>query len=261
MICADVEELRDLYVLGALSTEEGDAVEEHVSECADCTRRIAISWRAAQLLRQAVPGRLPAPTARRQLFDALGRDQSLVDFSAVPRSTRPTSPWRNLQLAAAIAVAPLIACVWLASQVLALQGQVHSTQTALERSWQTGQHAAEVMGKAIERGGAMTSLIGTEMAPTAAGSLYYMPGDKEAVLVVTGLPPLQPGQVYQVWLNSGRERVSGGTFYLEEDGASMFVVKAPTPLAGIQSLGITNEPRGGSLNPAGQRYMWGEMPT
>ena len=256
MNCAEVEQLRDLFVLGALESDEAEAVEEHVSECADCTARIAISWQAVQLLRLTVPTRQPEPTGRRHLREALGPEAPRAIAHRAPTFWRS---WRPLQMAAIVAVLPLLSSLWLASQVLALQQQMQANQVALERSWQTGQHATEVMGKAIEHGGAVTTLIGTEMAPAASGSFYYMPGDRDAVLVVAGLPKPEPGHVYQLWLVSGQERMNGGTFYLEDDGAGMLVVKSPAPLANVQSLGITVEPRGGSTTPAGRRYMWGTI--
>ncbi|MBI4213883.1 MAG: anti-sigma factor [Chloroflexi bacterium] len=261
MNCPEIEELRDLYVLGALTSDEAEAVEEHVSDCQDCRARIAVSWRAAQMLRQAVPERQPHPTRRRLLKEALDGESGSEPPLARPPGRSPAffPTWRPLQLAAAVALVPLVASVWLSTQVLGLQRELQQNRTALERSWEIGQHAAEILGKAIEQGGAMTSLVGTEMAPAASGSFYYMPGDRDAVLVVSGLPQLEPGKVYQLWLQADQERVSGGTFYLEDDGAGMLVVKSPMPLASVQTLGITIEPRGGSTSPAGSRYMWGTL--
>ncbi len=261
MNCAEVEDLRDLYVLGALPPDEADEVEDHVSSCEECTVRIATSWQSAQLLRHAVPGRQPAPTGRRLLLDSLDSEPSPRALAAPAAVRRPAGSryWKPVQLAAAFALIPLIASVWLSAQVLGLQRELQSNRVALERSWQTGQHAAGILGRAVEHGGAMTSLVGTEMAPAASGAFYYMPGDRDAVLVVNGLPQLEPGKVYQLWLVSDQERMSGGTFYLEDDGAGMLVVSAPAPMNKVQSLGITIEPRGGSTVPAGSRFMWGTL--
>lgn len=260
MNCAEVEELRDLYVLGALTSQEADDVEEHVSDCPDCTARIARSWQGAQLLRQAVPERQPAASSRRLLREALENEPS-TRVRPPDAGGRPGfwQSWRPLQLAAVVAFLPLAASVWLSTQVLTLQRDLQSNRVALVNSWQTGQHAADVLGKAIERGGTLTSLAGTEMAPAASGRFYYMPDERDGVLVVNGLPRLDPGQVYQLWLVSDQGRASGGTFYLEDDGAGMLVVTSPMTLGSVQSLGITIEPRGGSPSPAGSRYMWGTL--
>lgn len=86
-----------------------------------------------------------------------------------------------------------------------------------------------------------------------------MPGERAGVLMVSGLPKLNKGEVYQLWLLSGSETVNGGTFYCEPDGSGMLVVKAPMPLLSVEGLRITVEPHGGSASPAGDRYMWGRM--
>lgn len=292
MNCADVEELRDLYALGALGPEEAEGVEEHMAGCAECSQRIAGSWRAAQLLRHAVPAREPRASARLRMIDAAVRDPtesaasipvtglgfggdsrvSAAPLAAAPGRVTPSAAapgrprlrfsggWGNLRWAAATALVPLLVSAWLANQVVVLQGQVQRNERALVQSWQNAQHAAEVMGKAIEGDGTMATLTGTEMAPTANGTLYYLPGERDSVLVVAGLPQLEPGRVYQLWLvREDEERRSGGTFYLEEDGRGMLVVKSPWNMRVVRSVRVTNEPRGGSAEPQGKGYMWANL--
>jgi anti-sigma factor RsiW len=265
MICAEVEELRDLYVLGALSAPEADGVEEHLQSCRACTERVAQSWQAAQLLRQAVVQRSPEDRARAGLLDAIAHEQEQDELEqkikVLPLRPRRDFhiPWRSVRWAAAAAVGPLLVSGWLAAQVVALQGQVAATERAREQSFQTAQHAADVLGKAVEHGGRMVALVGTEMAPTASGTLYYTPDDRDAVLTVSGLPKLNKGEVYQLWLLAGPDSMNGGTFYCEPDGTGMLVVKAPMPLTSVQGFRITNEPHGGNTAPAGNRYLWGNM--
>jgi len=47
------------------------------------------------------------------------------------------------------------------------------------------------------------SLSGTETLPGAHGQLIANPSDASAVLIVSGLPALEPGLVYQFWLVEG----------------------------------------------------------
>lgn len=263
MNCNDVEEVRDLYVLGALSAEEADGVEEHLATCRECSQRVAQSWEAAQLLRRVVRQRQPDASVRVGLLDAIAREQEeeadgkIKVLTALPRREFHF-PWRSVRWAAAAAVVPLLVSGWLAAQVVALQGQVSTSERTLEQTRQTSQHAADVLGKAVEHSGKMAALVGTDEAPTATGTLYYMPEERDAVLIVSGMPKLK-GEVYQLWLLSGGESMSGGTFYCDPDGSGMLVVKAPMPLTGVQGLRITSEPHGGNTAPVGKRYLWANM--
>lgn len=261
LTCAEVDDLRDLYVLGALGADEADAVEEHLSGCPNCTRKVSASWEAAQLLRRAVGSREPDPAVRASLLDAIASEQEEDDqkikILVPPPRRRLHVPWDNVRWAAAAAAVPLLISGWLATQVFALRGEIGNTERVLAQTQQTGFQAADVLGKAVEHGGAMVAMIGTEQAPTATGSLYYVPGDRQGVLMVSGLPKLNRGEVYQLWLVSGQENMSGGTFYCDADGNGMLVVKAPMALTSVDALRITVEPRGGSASPAGMRYMWG----
>lgn len=272
MICSDVEELRDLYVLGALSTAEADGVEEHLATCDECTARVAQSWEAAQLLRRAVGQREPDLGVRAGLLDAIAREQEEEPEEKIkvlpPRLTWGTQrrpwrelhfPWRSARWAAAAAVVPLIVSGWLASQVVALQAQVAAAERAREQVLHTGRQATEVLGKAVEGGGRMVALMGTEMAPTATGTLYYKPGDREAVLTVSGLPRLNPGEVYQLWLVAGSDSMNGGTFSSEPDGTGMLVLRTPMPWTSVQGFRITSEPHGGNTTPSDKRYLWGNL--
>lgn len=41
---------------------------------------------------------------------------------------------------------------------------------------------------------------GSLLAPTAQANLVYLPARRQALLAVKGLPPLEPGHVYEMWL-------------------------------------------------------------
>src|SRR5205807_432143 len=107
----------------------------------------------------------------------------------------------------------------------------------------------DVMGRGILVGAGTVKVDGTEMAPTAAGMLYYIPGHEEGVMVVDGLPRLPGDQCYQVWLISGERWMNGGTYYLGGDGKGIWVLQSPTPLSTLDTIRVTMEPHGGSPEP------------
>jgi anti-sigma-K factor RskA len=267
MTCAEVEDLIELYVIGALPADEAREVAAHLDSCPGCRELERNTIEVVQVMRLGADQLDPSPGLRSRLMSAV-KEGELV---AVGAAATPVASgrWRALRgwlrpalpvpLAAAVAAIPLLLSAWLGWQVMQLRSEVQSTETALVHSWETSQNAAEILGKAVERGGAMARLQGMEMAPAASGMLYYMPSASEGVLVVNGLPEIARGRVFQCWLVSGERRVSGGTFYRESDGRALLVIKSPLPLESVDAVGVTEEPHGGSPEPGAARYVWGRL--
>ena len=265
MNCAEVQELIELHALGALPREEALDVRAHLRECAECRAHGEASRRMAQLLR-LTPLELDPPAGLRERVLAAARAELRADEPAGQATAgvvrgrlawlfaRPVGRW-----AAAAAVVPLVLSGWLALQMMTMRAEMESTTRTLNETWRTAQDATEFLGKVVEAGGEMTPLQSTAMAPAATGALYHMPGESKGVLLVQGLPEPAPGMVYQCWLWRGEERMSGGTFYREDDGRGMLVVNAPMPLRSLDVLRITEEPHGGSAEPRGQSYLWGRL--
>ncbi len=263
MTCAEVEELIELYVIGALPPEEGREVAAHLDACPGCRELESRTREASQLLRLGVDQIEPSSELRARIR-ALAMEGEPIRLAAPAPSSRlrPLFDWLSPQpvrLAAAVAVVPILLSAWLAFQMMELRSELQSTETALTNSWQNSQTAADIMGKALARGGAMANVSGTEMAPGAWGMLYYAPAEQEGVLVVRGLPELSRGHVYQCWLMNGEQRMNAGTFYRESDGRAVVVIKSPMPLDAVDAVGVTEEPHGGSVEPHGDRYMWGRI--
>ena len=266
MIHTDVVDLVDLYVLDALPSDLAEGVEAHLAECDECQGLADRSWEVARLLRLGVPEVDPPPSLRVRLMEVVNADTRPSPLRLVraepQRAMRRAgflSSSAGLRWASAAAIVPLLVASWLTVQVMSLQQQMHANELALVKSWQTGRDATEVMAKAMERGGGSVRVIGAEMAPAASGTLYYGRDENLGVLVVVGLPPLPPDQVYQCWLVSGDKRMSGGMFRLEEDGRGMLVVKAPMPLDSVDIMRVTIEPSGGSGEPRGSPYLWARI--
>jgi anti-sigma-K factor RskA len=71
------------------------------------------------------------------------------------------------------------------------------------------------------------------------------------VVVISGLPPLEPGQTYQVWL-IGDAPVSAGLLTVDEKGQSVLIITSEEAIGSFNSLGISIEPEGGSMEPSDQ---------
>ncbi len=84
--------------------------------------------------------------------------------------------------------------------------------------------------------------------------------DGSSVLVyASGLPPLKPGRVYQLWLMRSREPgiVSGGIFTPGPGGSAAIEVSSPTLATGVNTVAVTDEPAGGSKTPTGAKFFIG----
>jgi hypothetical protein len=133
-------------------------------------------------------------------------------------------------------------------------------QTDNQRLWTNAENVTEIMGRGILVGAGTASVVGTDLAPTAGGMLYYLPNQQEGVIVVDALPLLPKGQCYQVWLHKGDQAVSGGTFYLGVDGRGIWPVRSPMSLSEVELVRVTMEPHGGSEQPSpNKRYLWARL--
>lgn len=76
----------------------------------------------------------------------------------------------------------------------------------------------------------------------ARGEMYMYPGESQAVVVFSGLPPLQPDRVYRFWLSDGVQRIAAGTFQVDAAGLATLVVNAPREVNAFTEVMVTVEP-------------------
>jgi hypothetical protein len=243
--------------------------------CPVCRQRVAALTPAVEALALAVPGASPAPSLRQRVLDAvaaeLGPARGVAARSApIPlRGPMPGAPGRTWVLtriwprvATVAALALLVLSGWLGLRNAELDAEVRAARTDLRatrdelRRVQEYERAIVIMQQAVQDGGAMVRVDGTENAPGARGVVYAPPQGRQGVLAVSGLPH-HAGEGYQLWLIRGDTRLNGGYFEPQPDGKCLVVVEAPMPLGEFDAFGITNEQRGGSPAPQGKRYMWG----
>lgn len=277
MNCADVQSVREIYVVGALTPEECDEVELHVADCVVCRGEVEDAWQVARQLRLAVPQVGPPGALKNRLLrEATTVGEEVSDRSRWPEggpALRPATASGKIVVfpgdarrarwawsSAVAAALPLAAAVWLGYQATVLTQRVAETEIALQSSTRDARVVAELLGHQIQAGSqGMARIDGTEMAPAASGMVYYGTAAREGIFVASGLPHLPRDQVYQVWLVQGRDRMNGGTFVLEEGGKGMVFIKSPMPLDSLDAIDVTMEPMGGSASPRGAAYMHGQV--
>lgn len=103
------------------------------------------------------------------------------------------------------------------------------------------------------------NLPGTAETPNASGRLVVNPTQGEALLLVSGLPPLPEGQVYQVLLIYDTGHNTADTFRVDTTGDSVLLVHSDEPLGNFTAVGISIEPEGGSPQRTGDIIILGEL--
>ena len=254
MNCEEIEGSIAPYALGAFTPQEQEMVEAHLAECAHCRQLLAEYRDVVGRLPYGVPLVEPPPELKGRV---LGRIAALeqVRQSEVESAV---GHWRfrlgRLTWTRRLAWAYLgvVAVVALAGWGSYLQVQVNDLKGAnrsLEEVLDTQRAVADVLASPSM---AVREFRGTEVVPEAWARLLVDPITDQAMLVVVNLTPLQPDRVYQLWLAKDAERVDGGTFTVKSDGRGYLAVRSPEPLLSYSSMGVTDEPTGGSPAPTGQ---------
>ena len=99
-------------------------------------------------------------------------------------------------------------------------------------------------------------LAGQPAAPGARGRLYRGAGG--GLLAVTGLPPVPPGRVYQLWLIPDATPIGAALLSVDAEGRAMAAVALPEGATDSVPAAVTLEPAGGVANPGGDVYLLGQ---
>ena len=226
---ARFEELRDIYVLGALTEEERSEFEKHLAAYPARQGEVDELRVVAGLLALYPEEQDPPAELSRRLM-------SVVEAEARPpkaeRSSGFAMLWellsvRNLALGA---VALLV--IGLFSWSMLLRGE------ALDLRSQVQEMQASQDAQTIE-------LEGTGTQQAAHAQLVTLE-DNRAVLMAEDMPPLPEGKTYQIWVIEDEAPEPSGLFE-PADGPVATVVE--TPLKGADAVAVTVEPEGGSPRP------------
>ena len=99
-------------------------------------------------------------------------------------------------------------------------------------------------------------LAGQPAAPDARGRLFWSP-TAGGVFTVTGLPPVPPGRVYQLWLIPGTSPTSAALLDTDPEGRAMAAVTPPEGMTELVPAAVSLEPAGGATSPGGDVYLLG----
>jgi anti-sigma-K factor RskA len=232
-----IHELLPAYALGILTEVETAQVDDHLAICAACRAELRQYQTVADELPLALVQATPRPALKMNLMKEIHNRRQKTVSSFRPSLIqswgsflRRSFPAWGLALIAVLALGNLL--LWRRTNLV------------------SGRNASSMR---------VVALANTKDSPQAVGSLMLNPSGEYGTLVVDGLPVLEIGYQYQVWLKLGDQRISGGLFSANADGYASLELAAPLPLNQYQSVGITIEPAGGSSGPTGAKVLGGNL--
>lgn len=246
-----IEELLPFYALDALSEEERELVEEYLAGHPEARQQIEGVSKAVEALPLSVARVEPSPRIKEALMRRITSDAE-ARLSKQRQSPRRLTGFENLfrNLGFAAAVVAFLWAVLVSVQVSQLRHQISSLNEALVAQSESIEQLNAKLPQTTPSNVITVSLKGTKVEPQAQGQLIANPASQSAVLVVTGLPPLEPGKTYQVWLIANAP-VSAGLLTVDASGQGVLIITSKESIGSFKSLGISVEPKGGSQHPTG----------
>jgi len=288
-----IEELLPFYALDALTDEERQLVETYLAEHPEARQQLEEMDSAVSALPHGISPVEPSQRTRDALMARVAKDER-ARSSAQKQASRPrVLRGENILQTFSLGVATLD-IVWviilnaelsrLRNEMAALNDALVAQSNSLEQintnlNTQLAQLKDEVstlnsalvaQANALEQintklsqetpSAVITvSLKGTDIQPRAQGQLIVDPNSQSAVLVIAGLPTLEAGKTYQVWLINGGAPVSAGLLTVDANGQGVLIVTSQEAIGSFNSLGISIEPEGGSPQPTGEIVVLSEL--
>ena len=234
--------LRDLIApvaLGAAEAHEIERVEAHAAECAVCREELSSLRASADVLAVAVPQMEPPAELKASLMATVRAEAparaAAAGVGAEPvraedSATRPRRSWMPQWL-----MRP-----WPAMAAVAIVAALVLSVVAIQND--SGGPAGGGDSTAI-------AVSGTADAPGVTGRIVYVPDEDTAVVTLSRLPQLDPGDAYQLWvIREGRDPESAGLFEATGPAEARTVA---TGLAGADALAVTAQPRTSRTTPQG----------
>ncbi len=225
--------LAGAYALDALDDDERAVFEEHLRSCPECAEEVGgLRNAAAELSHLTEAG--PPPQLRAAVLGAVAQSRPLpprVDGARVlpMRRSRTTALWQGL--AAACALIALVVSAWGYTEHRQA-GRAASARVSVVESLL---HAPDVRAT-------------TTAMKQGQGTLIYSRSEHRLVLIGRGMPVLPADETYQLWMMTPTgQPISGGVFRPDPNGN--VELPASGDLAGVDRMGVSVEPAGGSAQP------------
>lgn len=257
--CARIAELAPAAALGALDRGEAAFLRAHLAACPRAHPELQDAVALASAIGGAWPEEdAPSPQLRGRLLSAA---RSEASTPARPRTgaVPHRSWWRPVAVGAtSLAFAASLALAVQVGENGALRGELEQARTHLVATGAELDTAEAWIERAVATGADAFFMSGEGHGAEARFMLVVEADAAGAVLLMSGLPDLAPGETYELWVERDGAIVGVGTF--EPDDRGLAAVTIDSSLDGIRQAMITIEPEGGSEAPTqGDVIMQGDL--
>lgn len=230
--CDELVDVIPAYALGFVDPGEEAEIERLLAQCPDITAELDEYLALKDAFMVDVPQIQPSATLKVQIMQA----------AAAKTTTKVIAParWQGLLVAASIAVLAIVGVLF-----AALSGETESKLSEAELAMQTLLKREDVARFDL------FDVREDKEGVTPEGFILCHPDETLVFIQVENFPELEPDQVYQIWLWKGDERISGGTFRVDENGGGVIMFNAPENMFTYDYVGINREPAPGSISPMG----------
>ena len=270
------EEDFDLYVLGALEGDEKQAIESHLSACADCTRKLAAARGRVAAISFAAPRVEPSAAVRDRLLrqvraesqapsavpSKVPSDSAKVPARGTGREFAPPEPPRGLAgrwlfaILAPACVALLIATVILWRENSRLEKQLADLGSSVDKAERQLADAQEMLHLYTSKDTIKVALAPKPGMIKGDGEVMY--NEKMGLLMYDGwIAPSPDDKSYQLWVVPMEGKpISAGVFNPATSDTAHWMAKVPEGIA-PKMFAITLEPAGGMPQPTGPMVLVG----
>ncbi|WP_373952003.1 anti-sigma factor [Exiguobacterium acetylicum] len=228
------------YFNGTLSAADRDAFEAHLATCEECREALLEMEELMLPIAESLPERpVPAGMKARILGEVLGSAET-----ASPKEAPMTTPVDIKQARQQQTKKKSVPLGWLMSiaAVLILSLGANAYFLSQEENTDTPETLAmdEIKG--------MGNFESTESIK--GSSMIFTQNDKSYMLVqLKDLPPLQEGQLYQLWTIEGETPTANGVIEKDGEAAAVFPLKGDGK---VDAVAITVEPEPDLEKPTGE---------
>ena len=257
--CARLAALAPAAALGCLDHDEDAFVRAHLAACPRPHTELRDAVELASAIGGAWPDEdAPSPQLRSRLLGAV-RSEAPSPEPARSASSGARPWWRAVAGGAgAVALAASLALAVQVGENGALRDQLSQAQGQLTAVATQLDTAEAWIDRAVATGADAFFMSGEGQGAEASFMLVVEADAAGAVLLMTGLPELDPGRTYELWVERDGAIVGVGTF--EPDARGLAAVTIDASLDGIRQAMITIEPEGGSQSPTpGDVIMQGDL--
>ncbi|NDI99172.1 anti-sigma factor [Flavobacterium sp. LaA7.5] len=253
----------ELFVFGLLSEAENNEVQEMAKKDSEVQDEIIAIEKAVINLSYSISPRLSAQNYNRIYAKLIEKQEGGV----VQMDTRRSGGISQyIGWAAAVILLIGIGIQYMkynevtqeAEQATAERNKFEQMVASIEQEKTQTERALEIVR---DKGNAVISLDGQQVAPDAYAKIYVNKDDNETYVDIAGLPEPPEGKVYQVWALklSPFTPTSIGVLDASTADANKGIYKVDT-FEGVEAFGITLEPAGGSQSPTlEQLYTLGKV--